>query len=139
MKKILSIFILIIAFLGIIFVGNSNAAINSKKNEIISEETKSKLVEIKDNELKSIDDYKEAYGSVTYGTVAFVLNKIRVYSIPLGFLGIAISAIYQYVLGIRHLETRDKGFNMMITIVTLFVICQVLPLIFAIVIKGWRN
>ena len=83
--------------------------------------------------------YKEAYGSVTYGTVAFVLNKIRVYSIPLGFLGIAISAIYQYVLGIRHLETRDKGFNMMITIVTLFVICQVLPLIFAIVIKGWRN
>lgn len=138
MKKLMTIFILMASILGILFAGNVYAA-NSTKKEIISNETKSQLVELKETELKSIQDYKDAYGNVTYGTVAFILNKIRVYSIPLGFLGIAISAIYQYVLGIRHLETRDKGFNMMITIVTLFVICQVLPLVFAIVIKGWRN
>ena len=138
MKKILTVFILIITFISVLFVSNSFAA-NTTKNEIISNETKSKLVEIKDSELKSIEDYKDAYGSVTYGTVAYVLNKFRIYSIPLGFLGIAISAIYQFVLGIRHLESRDKGFNMMITLITLFVICQVLPLVFAIVIKGWRN
>ncbi len=138
MKKLMTIFILMASILGILFAGNVYAA-NSTKKEIISNETKSQLVDLKETELKSIQDYKDAYGNVTYGTVAFILNKIRVYSIPLGFLGIAISAIYQYVLGIRHLETRDKGFNMMITIVTLFVICQVLPLVFAIVIKGWRN
>lgn len=138
MKKLMTIFILMASIWGILFAGNVYAA-NSTKKEIISNETKSQLVDLKETELKSIQDYKDAYGNVTYGTVAFILNKIRVYSIPLGFLGIAISAIYQYVLGIRHLETRDKGFNMMITIVTLFVICQVLPLVFAIVIKGWRN
>lgn len=138
MKKIMTVFILVIAFISLLFVSNSFAA-STSKNEIISSETKSKLVEIKDSELKSIEDYKDAYGSVTYGTVAYVLNKVRIYSIPLGFLGIAISAIYQFVLGIRHLESRDKGFNMMITLITLFVICQVLPLVFAIVIKGWRN
>lgn len=138
MKKLMTIFILMASILGILFAENVYAA-NSTKKEIISNETKSQLVDLKETELKSIQDYKDAYGNVTYGTVAFILNKIRVYSIPLGFLGIAISAIYQYVLGIRHLETRDKGFNMMITIVTLFVICQVLPLVFAIVIKGWRN
>ena len=108
-------------------------------NEMIAETTKSQLVAIKDTELKSIEDYKEVYGSEVYGIVAYVLNKVRIYSIPLGFLGIAISAIYQYIIVIRHLEARDKGFNSMITIITLFVICQVLPLVFAIVVKGWRG
>ena len=70
---------------------------------------------------------------------AFILNKVRIYSIPLCFVGIAISAIYQYVIGIRKLDVRDKGFNIMIAIITVFVICQILPLIFAIVVKGWRG
>ena len=69
-------------------------------NEMIAETTKSQLVAIKDTELKSIEDYKEVYGSEVYGIVAYVLNKVRIYSIPLGFLGIAISAIYQYIIGI---------------------------------------
>lgn len=68
-----------------------------------------------------------------------MLSRVQIYSIPFCFLGIAISAIYQYVLGIRKLDTRDKGFTIMISIVTLFVIAQVLPLIFAIVVKGWRG
>ena len=32
-----------------------------------------------------------------------------------------------------------KGFAIMISIITIFVIAQVLPLIFAIVVKGWRG
>ena len=70
---------------------------------------------------------------------AFILNKVRIYSIPLCFVGVAISAIYQYVIGVRKLDVRDKGFYLMIGIITVFVICQVLPLIFAIVVKGWRG
>ena len=84
-------------------------------------------------------DYQEAYGSETYGVVAYILNKVRIYSIPFGILGIAISAIFQYVVGIRHLENRDKGFNTMIAIITLLIICQVLPLVFAVIVKGWRG
>ena len=94
---------------------------------------------MKQKVLKSMEDYKEAYGSDTYGLVAYILDKVRIYSIPVGFLGIAISAIYQYVIGIRKLDVRDKGFNAMIGIVTMLIICQVLPLIFAIVVKGWRG
>ena len=128
-----------ISFLILISIFCTNSVYASNNNEIITEETKSELVEIKDNELKSIEDYRNAYGSNTYGAVAYILNKVRIYSIPFCFLGIAISAIYEYVLGIRHMETRDKGFNAMIAIVTIFVICQVLPLIFAIVVKGFRG
>lgn len=99
----------------------------------------SKLVEFKETELKEIEDYSERYGSEAYGWTAYILNKIRLYSIPLCFLGIAIGAIYQYVIGIRKLDERDKGFGMIIMFATIFGICQILPLVFAIVVKGWRN
>lgn len=136
MKKLLLSFAIILSIIGIncVYATNTNVT-----NEIISEQTKSQLVEIKDKELKSIEDYNEAYGSTTYGLVAYILDKVRVYSIPVAFLGIAIAAIYQYVLGIRKLDVRDKGFGAMIGIVTMLIICQVLPLIFAIVVKGWRG
>lgn len=135
MRKLFIVLAIIISIIGI----NCVYATNTNQEEIISEETKSQLVEIKDKELKSIEDYNEAYGSSTYGLVAYILDKVRVYSIPIAFLGIAISAIYQYVIGIRKLDVRDKGFGAMIGIVTMLIICQVLPLIFAIVVKGWRG
>ena len=97
------------------------------------------LVQIKDKELKNLQDYQEAYGNDTYGLAAYILNVIRIYSIPFGFVGIAISGIYRYVIGIRTMDVRDKGFGAMIGIITVVVICQVLPLVFAIVVKGWRG
>ncbi len=136
MRKVLIVFAIIISIIGINSVYAANTTV---ENEIISQETKSQLVEIKDKELQSIEDYNEAYGSNTYGLVAYILDKVRVYSIPVAFLGIAIAAIYQYVIGIRKLDVRDKGFGVMIGIVTMLIICQVLPLIFAIVVKGWRG
>ena len=108
--------------------------------EQVQENTVSgKLIKIKDKELKTIDEYKEAYGSDSYGLTAYLLNIIRIYSIPFGFVAIIVAAIYQYVIGIRKLDVRDKGFALMIASVTLVVICQVLPLVFAIVVKGWRG
>lgn len=136
MRKVLIVFAIIISIIGINSVYAANTTV---ENEIISQETKSQLVEIKAKELQSIEDYNEAYGSNTYGLVAYILDKVRVYSIPVAFLGIAIAAIYQYVIGIRKLDVRDKGFGVMIGIVTMLIICQVLPLIFAIVVKGWRG
>ena len=136
MKKVLIAFAIIIFIIGINCVYATN---NNAEGEIISEETKGQLVEIKEKELQSIEDYNEIYGSTTYGLVAYILDKVRVYSIPVAFLGIAIAAIYQYVIGIRKLDVRDKGFGAMIGIITMLIICQVLPLIFAIVVRGWRG
>ncbi len=96
------------------------------------------LVQIKENAEKKLEDYKEEYGSSTYGIAAYVLNAVRIYSIPICFIGIAIGGIYQ-VIGIRKLDERDKGFGMMIGCITVLVITQLLPLIFAIVVKGWRG
>ena len=136
MRKAIIVFFIIVSIIGINSVYAANTTV---ENEIISNETKSQLIKIKEKELQSLEDYKEAYGSDTYGLVAYILNKVRVYSIPIAFVGIAISAIYQFVIGIRKLDVRDKGYGAMIGIVTMLIICQVLPLIFTIVVKGWRG
>lgn len=141
MKKITACIMLIFLIFTIVFSSNIYGveAANQKQNEVLTTETTSKIIELKEVELQSLEDYKAAYGSDSYGLSAYILNRVRILSIPLCFVGIAISAIYQYVLGVRKLDVRDKGFNIMIAIITVFVICQVLPLVFAIVVKGWRG
>ena len=106
---------------------------------IIDSKNESQIVQIKENTAKTLEEYKQKYGSDAYGLTAYILNLIRIYSIPLCFLGIAISAIYQYVIGIRKLDTQEKGLIMMISFITILVICQILPLAFAIVVKFGRG
>ena len=135
MKKTLAIFTILVMILGI-FTFTSKVYAEEKA---IDEKTESKLVEIKETQTKSLDDYKEKYGSDSYGLVAYILNLVRIYSIPFCFLGIAIGAIHQYVIGIRKLDTLEKGMGLIVTFVTLLIICQVLPLAFAMFVKFGRG
>ena len=137
MKKVATIVVILILSLSIF--GTTKVFAESSNTSIIDAENESQLIKIKENASKSLDDYKAKYGSDAYGIAAYVLNIIRIYSIPFGFVAIIVAAIYQYVIGIRKLDVRDKGFALMIASVTLVVICQVLPLVFAIVVKGWRG
>lgn len=141
MKKKIAYIVLILFMFTIGLTTNIYAeeAKGQANNEVLKSESTSKIIELKEKDLQSMEEYKIAYGSDSYGLAAFILNKVRLYSIPLCFVGVAISAIYQYVIGIRKLDVRDRGFNIMIAIITVFVICQVLPLVFAIVVKGWRG
>lgn len=109
------------------------------ENNKLEETTNSELVSMKTKAENEIQRYEELYGSKTYGYTAYVLNKIRIFSIPLCFLGIAVGSIYQYVIGIRKLDVRDRGFLLSIGFVTVLVICQILPLVFAIIVQGWRG
>ena len=132
MKKIIAIFL-------VMFCLFSLYAVHASSMQVIDNKTTSQLIEIKEKELKEIEDYTEAYGTESYGMAAYILNKVRIFSIPTCFVGIAISAIYQYVIGVRKIDVRDRGLQLMIGLVTVFVIAQVLPLIFAIVVKSWRG
>ena len=133
-KKILVILLVAVLLLFSVAMVKVNAA-----NEVVEADGTGQLIEMKEKEKKSIEDYTEAYGSETYGFTAYLLNIIRLYSIPLCFLGIAVGAIWQYVIGIRKLDVRDRGFHVIIAFVTILIIAQVLPLVFAIVVKGWRG
>lgn len=133
MKKIIAIISIVICMLASVTVYAAN------ETREVEQTATGKLIEIKDKELKTLEDYRNAYGSDSYGLTAFLLNKVRIYSIPFGFVTIIIAAIYQYIIGLKKLDVRDKGFGLMIASITLVVICQVLPLVFAIVVKGWRG
>lgn len=135
MKKTIAIFTILILILGIFTF--TNKVYSAEK--AIDETTESKLVEIKETQTKSLQDYQEKYGSDAYGLVAYILNIVRIYSIPFCFLGIAIGAIHQYVIGIRKLDTLEKGMGLIVTFVTLLIICQVLPLAFAMFVKFGRG
>ena len=135
MKKAVIIITLFMIVFAIFVCTNSVYA----AEQAIDEETESKLVEIKDNAVNSLADYKEKYGSDIYGTVAYILNIVRIYSIPFCFLGIAIGAIHKYVVGVRKLDTLEKGMGLIVTFVTLLIICQILPLAFAVFVKLGRG
>ena len=135
MKKAIIIITIFTIVFGIFICTNTvNAA-----EQAIDQETESKLVEIKEDSANSLKDYQEKYGSDAYGLVAYILNIVRIYSIPFCFLGIAIGAIHKYVVGIRKLDTLEKGLGLIVTFVTILIICQILPLAFAVFVKFGRG
>ncbi len=131
MKKII-VFTIVILSVVMLYASQVFAS-----EEILNGVATSSLIEISEDQKKDLQGFIDLYGSEPYGFTAFVLDKIRLFSIPFCFLGVVISAVYQYVIGIRKLDVRYKGFYTMIAFITLFVIAQVLPLVFVIVIKGF--
>lgn len=134
-KKILINLAIVLCFLSVFNVN----MVQAQTNELLNDGSTSKLIEIKDKEKKELEDFNEAYGSEAYGFTAYILSKVRIYSIPFCFVGIAVGAIYQYVIGIRKLDLRDRGMILIVSFVTILVICQILPLVFTIVVRGWRS
>ena len=137
-RKISMIIIMFVMLVGTLSLfSNSYATVTG--NEVLNSTQATELVEIKETTKGKLAEYVEKYGSTPFGVAAYILNIVRIYSIPFCFVGIAVGSIYQYVLGIRKLDVRDRGFMLIITFVTILLICQVLPLIFAIVVNGWRG
>ena len=133
LKKVVILIIVALMIMGMY-------SVYAVEGEQVLESTQAaEVVQMKESAKSQIQDYIEKYGSTPYGVAAYILNVLRIYSIPCCFIGIAVGSIYQYVLGIRKLDTRDKGFALIVTFVTILLICQVLPLIFAIVVNFWRG
>lgn len=130
-KALIMVSIFMVIFIGYIAIFNEPVY----AVEAIDKKTESNLIEIKEEQLKTVEQYVEKYGSQAYGWTAYALHIVQIYSIPLCFLALAISAIYRFVIGARHMGNVEKGLGLMVTFVTLTIICQVLPLIFAIVVK----
>lgn len=135
MKKLVLTIIVIVLSLNIFLIYNSYAS----TNKAIPDKTESRIVELKEKEMKTLEDYQERYELKSYGLTAYILHKVQIFSIPVCFLGIIIGAINQFVIGIRDLKAYEKGLGLMIIFVTLGIICQVLPLIFTIVVKFGRE
>ena len=137
-KKISMVVIIFAMLVGVLTIFSCSAyAVTGE--QVLNSTQATELVEIKETTKGKLAEYIEKYGSTPFGVAAYILNIVRIYSIPFCFVGIALGSIFQYVLGIRKLDVRDRGFMLIITFVTILLICQVLPLVFAIVVNGWRG
>lgn len=135
MKKVIVGIILIVLLsltINSVVFATSNTATLQEKNA-------NEILNLKEKIGAKIEEYNKKYDSEAYGLAAFILNTVRIYSIPVCFIGIVIGALFQYVLGTRRLDKKHKGYGIIMTFVTLLVVCQVLPLIFTIVVMGWRG
>ena len=134
MKKTIAVILIILCILSIgtvVFGTEVNTLENNNKNDV--EEMKSKM------EVKR-EEYTEKYGSDTYWLAGFIIEEIvQPYSIPFCFIGIVVGLLFQYVLGTRRLDYKHRGFSTVIVFVTILLICQVLPFIYALVVIGWRG
>ena len=106
---------------------------NATEN-VLETEQATELIEMKESTKGKLAEYVEKYGSTTFGIVGYALNVIRIYSIPFCFIGFAVGSIYQYVIGIRKLDIRDRGFMLIISILSL--ICGI---ILEVVVKKHRQ
>lgn len=135
-KKLAIVFAIIMLVLSTVEIYAAEINNNKTNEEIANQSTAETLIKMTDDQAKDLESLKVKYGSDAYGTVAYILLLVQKYSIPLGIVGIAICGIYEYVIGMKRLDIRDKGFNTMIAVITIVIICQILPLIFAIVVKS---
>lgn len=135
MKKIIVGIILVI----ILSLAVNTVVLAENTANTLEEENANEILTIKKEVNTKLDEYTEKYDSEAYGLAAYILNVVRIYSIPVCFIGIVIGALNQYVLGTRRLDKKHKGYGIIMTFVTLLVVCQVLPLIFTIVVMGWRG
>lgn len=134
MKKTIALIVIILCLL------STSIVFATETTNDLQEKNENELTEVKDKmELKKIE-YTEKYGSDAYWFAGYVIEEIiQPYSIPLCFVGIAMGAVFQYVMGTRRLDYKHRGFGMIIVFVTALVICQVLPFIYALVVTGWRG
>ena len=141
LKKVVVILTMAFLILSIVSVFSKSFATSSQVagQKILDSDQATELLEMKESARGELAEYIDKYGSTAYGLVAYILNMVRIYSIPFCFIGIAIGSIYQYVIGIRKLDIRDRGFYLIITFVTLLIICQILPLAFAVFVKFGRG
>ena len=134
MKKTIPVILIILCILSIgtvVFGTEVTTLENNNKNDV--EEMKSKM------EVKR-EEYTEKYGSDAYWLAGFIIEEIvQPYSIPFCFIGIVVGLLFQYVLGTRRLDYKHRGFSTVIVFVTILLICQVLPFIYALVVIGWRG
>ena len=109
--------------------------IETEDNSEIEQEEKTpatdKILENISEKDRKIAEYTDKYNNETYGIIAYYLEIIQIYSIPVCIVGMTIGAFNLYIIGQKKLDKREQGFAMLMAFLVALVFFQVMPLIFA--------
>ena len=108
MKNIVIKVFLCLVIIGITLLGSQVSYADSVNQ--LEPQGAGQLVQIKENSEKKLEDYKDEYGSDAYGIAAYILNIVRIYSIPVCFIGIAIidiRIVIEFVSWTKEIEDSE--------------------------------
>lgn len=97
------------------------------------------LKNIQNKSKKSIWQYRKEYNnSAISGTIAYILRFFAGISIPIFIILFIISYMYGNVFKTKNAD-ESKGHNLRSAAFKFMIVCQITPLIFALLAKGWRK
>ena len=88
---------------------------------------------------KNLNKYIERYGDKTHGYVAYILSRIRYYSIPFCILLFVIGSFLYYIVGQEKFVESERGYGMVVASIFFFAIAQIAPLIYTLIITFGRS
>ncbi len=116
---------------------------NLEDKEKTEDENKNNLNDASNNVVNSnsrkdkrIAELTDKYNDSLYGHVAYYLEVVQKYSLPVCFIGITIGAFNFLIIGNKMLDKKEQGFGWIVGFTIGLVVFNVLPLIFALFVAG---
>lgn len=114
-----------------------NISTEEVKNEENTEKLTSASKKILNGKTKKEQDMarlKDKYNDEFLGTVAYYLEKARVYSLPICFIGITIGAFNFLIVGNKKLDKKEQGFGWIVGFTIGLAVFNVIPLLYALLV-----
>lgn len=80
--------------------------------------------------------YIDKYNDDFFGTIAYGLDWLRIYSLPVIFIIMIIGSFNFLIIGNKKLDKKEQGYSMIVFSVIALVVFNVLPLLYAVLVAG---
>ena len=81
-------------------------------------------------------NYIDKYNDEFFGTIAYGLDWLRIYSLPVIFIIMIIGSFNFLIIGNKKLDKKEQGYSMIVFSVIALVVFNVLPLLYAVIVAG---
>lgn len=81
-------------------------------------------------------NYIDKYNDEFFGTIAYALDWLRIYSLPVIFIIMIIGSFNFLIIGNKKLDKKEQGYSMIVFSVIALVVFNVLPLLYAVIVAG---
>ena len=146
MKKIiLAISTIIMIFMGtfsfatdILASGDNTVITETQENSVEEEMTPAaeKVLSNMSKKDRKIAEYTDKYNDKTNAIVAYYLDVIRLYSIPVWIICLVIGGFNFSIIGEKKLDKREQGFGFIVASLIGCAITQIVPFVFALLVAG---
>lgn len=105
------------------------------KDANLTDASETVLENVSENDRKKAY-YIDKYNDEFFGTIAYGLNLLRIYSLPVIFIIMIIGSFNFLIIGNKKLDKKEQGYSMIVFSIIALVVFNVLPLLYAVLVAG---